>query len=691
MSGVAATGGTIGVVATHAFLDGLDPAQLSAATAPLGPVRVLAGPGAGKTRTVVARIGFCVAEFGVGAENILALSHTTKAAGELRDRVAKVDVRASAVTSSTIHAAAWFQVRHLAATAGMRVPQLMPSVYNAVRSAAETAHGRRVSQPELLDLVSEIDWARARLLGPDSYEQDAAALGRNAPTGEFAFVAETWRRYMELKADNGVADFADVLELARTMMASPEVAEKVRRRWQVFFVDEYQDVDPAQQALLEAWLGDGEALTAVGDPNQAIFAFKGGDPALLTGFDRRWPNARTVELTANYRSTPQIVEWVNRARTVEASPLVGCRAEGPQPRVEFHGSESDEVHALVAQVRAWLRAGVPASEIAVLYRFNSAAARVEAALTSAGVNYSMLGAAKFFDRAEVKALLGEFSRRASQEPSAPAVSALESAARDCGWDPVNPPEGVGAARARFEALDALVVLVREQMSFLSAAECDRELARRAREAHEPSVGGVRVGTIHAAKGLEWQAVWVLGVVEGQIPSAYAKTPEQLIEEQNALYVAMSRAKEHLVLSVPARSTQNWTLKPSRFLDLVVRRPPTTPTAGRAAGRTAGRSSGRSTGRSTGRSSGGSGYSPRSSDWDGGSSGRSSRSTSSSNSSSTSGRSRSSRYAAERADAEVTDPVLRPKATGEFTCQSCFLILPKAQKSKTDPSHCRDCG
>lgn len=644
----------------HAFLDGLDPAQLHAATAPLGPLCVLAGPGAGKTRTVVARIAHVTAALDVDPGNVLALSHTTKAAGELRDRVAAGAPHATTVTSSTIHAAAWYQLRHLASDAGFAVPTLLPSTYNQVRAAAETVHRRRIHQTELLDLVSELDWARARLLTPDRYAACAATFGRTAPTGEFELVARTWDAYRELKVRDGLADFADVLDLARVMLDDPAIARRVRGRWQVFFVDEYQDVDPAQQALLDAWLGGSGALTVVGDPNQAIYGFKGGDPSLLTGFAHRYPGAVVVELTANFRSTPQVVDWVNRVRTVPAAPLEGRRPDGPAPRVEFHGSERDETAALVAQVRAWTASGIAPEEIAVLYRFNSAAARVEAAFTAAGVNYSVLGASRFFDRSEIRALLAELTRLVAGDPHADAFETVQAAARRCGWDPDSPPDGVGASRARFEALDAVVTLVGEQMNALSASMCERELARRARDAHEPSLGGVRLGTIHAAKGLEWSAVWVLGVVEGQMPSAYAKTDAQLAEEQNALYVAVSRAKELLVLSVPSRSTNNWTLKPSRFLDLLAgrRTPPRSGT--RPAPHPAARASSvRRPGRPDGERPS---AAPRP------------------------GRSRRGGVRAERDDS----PVLRPRGAGEFTCSACFLIRPDTQLSRSVDGVCRDC-
>jgi DNA helicase-2/ATP-dependent DNA helicase PcrA len=557
------------------MLEGLDPAQRSAATAPLGPVRILAGPGAGKTRTIVARIEHLVTSGQVEAGHVLALSHTTKAAGELRDRLASIPTQASAVrdvASSTIHAAAWRQVRHLWTLAGYTgAPRLLTSVYSLVRRAADHTLGRRVEQAELLDLVAEIDWARARRLTPQRYADAAAELGRTAPTGSFAEVARIWEEYTTLKDMEGYLDFADVLACATVMLDVPEVAQRVRDRWRVLFVDEYQDVDPAQQGLIDAWLGTRDTLTVVADPNQAIFGFKGADPTLLDQFAQRYPSAVTVELSANYRSSPQIVAWVNRARVSENEPLTGRRGDGPMPRVERCYDEKSEITALIRQIQSWSRAGVDLSEIAVLYRFNATAARVEAALAAAGVPYHTLGTGRFFERPEVRAALDHLTVIARDTPTLDAPTSMLQAATLCGYDPLRVPDGAGAVRQRYESLHALVTLTAQQLHAADATGLVEEMTRRIREAHEPNPGGVSVGTIHAAKGLEWDAVWVVGLVEGQLPSAYAKTPTALKEEQHAFYVAISRARTHLVVSAAGKRSNNWTQKPSRFLDLLEQR------------------------------------------------------------------------------------------------------------------------
>lgn len=575
----------------------LDEAQRTAATAPLGPVRILAGPGAGKTRTIVARIEHLVTTGQVEAGHVLALSHTTKAAGELSDRLSAAAVTGAG--SSTIHAAAWRQVRHLWSMAGYGgTPQLLTSVYPAVRRAADQTLRRRVEQAELLDLVAEIDWARARCLTPARYIATAATLGRAAPTGSFEDVARIWESFSAAKQSDGYLDFADVLAAATRMLDVPEVRERVQSRWRVLFVDEYQDVDPAQQSLIDAWLGDRDSLTVVADPNQAIFGFKGADPSLLETFTQRYPRAVTVKLNANYRSTPQIVRWVNQARVVGNEPLIGQAPAGPEPRIERAYDEKSEAALLVRQVQSWQRSGIDLSQIAVLYRFNATAARVEAALSAAGVPYHTLGAGRFFERPEVRATLEHLSILASENPALDAASGMLHAAERCGYDPVQAPDGAGAVRQRYESLHALVTLAAQQLREIDVVELVDEMARRVRESHEPNQGGVAVGTIHSAKGLEWDAVWLVGLVEGQLPSAYAKTDAALQEEQHAFYVAISRPRTHLVVSCAGKRANNWTQKPSRFLELVEPAGNKTSTAGRPSARPAGRSGRGSAARTT---------------------------------------------------------------------------------------------
>jgi DNA helicase II / ATP-dependent DNA helicase PcrA len=557
-------------------LDGLDPHQRAAASAPLGPVAVIAGPGSGKTRTVVARIAHLVTTGAVPATQVLALTHTTKAAGELRERLEQAGVKDA--NCATVHATAWRQVRALWQMAGIeREPILMASSWGLIRDSISRTLGRAKAETSTVtDVAGEIEWARAWLLKPIEYATSAEEHGRTCVL-EPEELVQVWNQYTALKAEQGVLDFADVLELAAKMMDVPEVAARVRAKWSAFFLDEYQDIDHGQQRVVDAWLGGRDTVTVTGDPEQAIFGFKGGDPSLLMKFSERHPHAQMIHLTNNYRSTPQVVEWVNALTLVKRPLLVGHQKAHSKPTVVSSADERAEEQQLVAQLREWKRAGTPWEEMAVLFRFNATAARVESALSSAGIPYQTAGQVRFFERQEVRAVLTPFGQRARMNPEMNGLACLIQAAESTGWDQETPPQGVGAARARWEAVEALVALVREDHDVLTAAQLLAELQRRAKSSSDVSLAGVTLATVHAAKGLEWDAVWVIGVVEGQMPSAYATTDIQVNEEQHLLYVAVSRARRQLVMSWSQRRQNNWRAEKSRFLNLLPGQRPPAPT------------------------------------------------------------------------------------------------------------------
>jgi DNA helicase-2/ATP-dependent DNA helicase PcrA len=558
----------------------LDEQQRRAVDAAAGPVAILAGPGSGKTTTLVGRIARLCAAGEIDPASTLALCHTTKAAGELSARLART--AATTVNTSTIHAAAWRCVRGSHEAAGFGpTPQLCTNVYPLVRAAAREVLGAAAADV-VPDVVAEIDWASARLLDPTGYV--AARRSRDAAV-DATHVADIWGRYRAAKSAEGLVDFADTLRIAARILTDSPLAGGLASAVDAVFVDEYQDVDAAQQQLIEAWLGDSDRLCVVGDPNQAIYGFKGADPSLLTGFADRWPTATVVSLTANYRSTPQVVDWVNRLAATGTAPLSAAdTTAGPAPVVVAASDETSEERALCDQLRRWHRDGVAWNEMAVLYRFRASAARLEAALVAAGVPHHVAGSERFFERPEVRAVLVPFGQAARSTPDADGLALLADAAERTGWDPQNPPPGAGPARQRWEAVTALVTAAAEQHDGLSARWLLSELQQRAKAAHDLTPGGVTLATVHAAKGLEWDAVWVAGAVEGQMPSAFAKSAAELTEERNICFVAMSRARRHLVVSHAARRHNGWTSKPSRYLDRL-----TTPNAA-GRGRTKGTAS-----------------------------------------------------------------------------------------------------
>ncbi|MFD6611418.1 ATP-dependent DNA helicase UvrD2 [Micromonospora chalcea] len=557
-------------------LAGLDPEQRSAVTAPAGPVCILAGAGTGKTRAVTSRIAYRALTGDIAGRHVLAVTFTARAAAEMRSRLAVLGVQG--VQARTFHAAALRQVRYFAPRllAGRAMPELLDSKVRVVTLAAAKV-GLRADRAAARDLSAEIEWAKSSLVEPGEYVVAAAKALRETPY-EPARVADVFDAYERLKRGNGVIDFEDMLRAAVWGIEEhPDVAEQVRNQYRHFVVDEYQDVNPLQQRLLEAWLGGRDDLTVVGDASQTIYSFTGATSSYLVDFPRQHRGATVVRLVRDYRSTPQVVGLANavisQARGAEARlrlELHGQRRPGPEPELRIFTDEPAEANAVAARCRALVAGGTPAREIAVLFRTNAQSEAYEKALSEAGVPYVLQGAERFFERPEVRQAM--IALRAATR-SAPADTPLRAAVVDgltaVGWAPDAPPPG-GAARERWEALAALVQLAEE---YAAQAEEEpgltgftEELARRAAQQHVPTVEGVTLASLHSAKGLEWDAVFLVGLAEGTLPTTYAKTMEQVEEERRLLYVGITRAREWLWLSyATARSPGGRARRPSRFL------------------------------------------------------------------------------------------------------------------------------
>ncbi len=558
------------------MLAGLDPEQRSAVTAPAGPVCILAGAGTGKTRAVTSRIAYRALTGDIAGRHVLAVTFTARAAAEMRSRLTVLGVQG--VQARTFHAAALRQVRYFAPRllAGRAMPELLDSKVRVVTLAAAKV-GLRADRAAARDLSAEIEWAKSSLVEPGEYVVAAAKALRETPY-EPARVAEVFDAYERLKRGNGVIDFEDMLRAAVWGIEEhPDVAEQVRNQYRHFVVDEYQDVNPLQQRLLEAWLGGRDDLTVVGDASQTIYSFTGATSSYLVDFPRLHRGATVVRLVRDYRSTPQVVGLANavisQARGAEARlrlELHGQRRPGPEPELRIFTDEPAEANAVAARCRALVAGGTPAREIAVLFRTNAQSEAYEKALSEAGVPYVLQGAERFFERPEVRQAM--IALRAATR-SAPADTPLRAAVVDgltaVGWAPDAPPPG-GAARERWEALAALVQLAEE---YAAQAEEEpgltgftEELARRAAQQHVPTVEGVTLASLHSAKGLEWDAVFLVGLAEGTLPTTYAKTMEQVEEERRLLYVGITRAREWLWLSyATARSPGGRARRPSRFL------------------------------------------------------------------------------------------------------------------------------
>ncbi|TNC21400.1 ATP-dependent DNA helicase UvrD2 [Amycolatopsis alkalitolerans] len=537
------------------LLDGLDPEQRAAAVAPRGPVCVLAGAGTGKTRTITHRIAHLIRSGHVAPGQVLAVTFTTRAAGEMRTRLRALGVEGA--QALTFHAAARRQLRYFwPRVIGDRPWDLLEGKLRLVGQAANKV-GLGTEAEILRDLASEIEWAKASLISPDDYPATAARVQRDSPAAPEK-VAEVYRAYEKLKNSAQVVDFDDLLlHTTAALEEHGEVAREFRERYRCFIVDEYQDVTPLQQRLLDAWLGGRDDLTVVGDANQTIYSFGGASPRPLLEFTRRFPEATVVRLERDYRSTPQVVELANKvigaARnrpTGSRLRLVAQRPAGAEPRFAEFEDEPTEAAAVAARIRALLDGGVAASEIAILYRINAQSEVYEQALAEAGVPYLVRGGERFFDRREIRQAMVALRTAAADPPPTELVTAVRSVLSRAGLTE-QPPSG-GAAKERWDALLSLVEVAEELAATVEGADLPRyvaELEQRAAAQHPPTVEGVTLASLHAAKGLEWEAVFLVGLAEGTMPILHADGDGDAIEEERRLfYVGVTRAREHLWLS-----------------------------------------------------------------------------------------------------------------------------------------------
>ncbi|TNM68538.1 ATP-dependent DNA helicase UvrD2 [Streptomyces sp. NP160] len=570
--------------ATHAtladaVLASLDPEQRAVASALRGPVCVLAGAGTGKTRAITHRIAHGVHAGVYDPRSVLALTFTSRAAGEMRSRLR--DLGVPAVQARTFHAAALRQLQYFWPTAvGGPLPVL---VEHKARLVAEAASRLRLSvdRTAVRDLSAEVEWAKVALLTPEAYPAAVARSGRTPPAGlDPGAMSRVMQSYEDVKTDRGAMDFEDVLLLTCGILAERgDVAESVRRQYRHFTVDEYQDVSPLQQRLLDLWLGGREDVCVVGDASQTIYSFAGATPAHLLEFPKRHPGASVIRLVRDYRSTPQVVALANRlldrapAAAVRARvELVAQRPAGPDPTFTEYDDDVAEAAGVAAAVRRRIDAGTPPAEIAVLFRTNGQSEPLEAALTDAGVGYQLRGGEKFFFRAEVRqAVLLLRGAARSDDGSRPLGEAVRDVLASAGWT-AEPPTAAGAARERWASLQALAALADDVAAArpgARVADLVTEVDERSAAQHAPTVQGVTLASFHAAKGLEWDAVWLVGVSEGLLPISFsADDPDKVEEERRLLYVGITRAREHLAVSWGRARTPGGRASrtPSRFLD-----------------------------------------------------------------------------------------------------------------------------
>jgi DNA helicase-2/ATP-dependent DNA helicase PcrA len=564
------------VVDPGRILEGLNDAQREAVTTVSGPLAIVAGAGSGKTRVVSHRAAYAVATGAVAERQILLVTFTEKAASEMAERVRGLGL--AGVTARTFHSAALAQLRYFWPTRheGAPLPEVMADKWRIVSPLARALPGGYRFTPSK-DLMDEIEWAKSRRLTPQTYELGSGA--RQPPIPMNLFV-RLFRDYERGKGRRGLIDFDDILGLTTDLLEGDrEAAQTVRSRYSWFTVDEYQDTTPLQARLLELWLGDRRDICVVGDEDQTIYTFAGASPEHLQGFAERHPGSRVIDLLENYRSSPQVLSLANRllASAGGVKRLMATLPDGPEPIIRTVGDGEAEVTFIVERVRTLLVEGVPAREMAVLVRLNAQVEPFETAFMRAGIRYQVRGQ-RFFERREVRTAVRALEHLPEESAGEDLVAAAREAWRDqLGFDPDE--ELVGReARERHAALSTLLAIVTELAGPVEGSSPgDRsrdavlaELAGRAEGEAQGDADGVELLTLHRAKGLEWEAVFIPSLEEGLLPVSQAgDDQEALAEERRLLYVGITRARRHLTLSWarqrPSATGRPQTRTMSRFL------------------------------------------------------------------------------------------------------------------------------
>ena len=543
----------------EALLEGLDPEQRQVASHVTGPMAVLAGAGTGKTRAITHRIAYGVASGAYDQTGVLAVTFTAKAAAEMRARLAKLGVPNA--VARTFHAAALAQLRHFWPTAvGGEVPQILENKASLIAAASARA-GLKVDRTSVRDVAAEIEWSKVNMIGAERYVDHARMENRVAPAGmRSEQFAEVMRLYEQAKRERGGMDFEDVLVyMCGILAAHQDIAREVQSRYRTFVVDEYQDVSPLQHRLLSLWLGNRKDICVVGDVAQTIYSFAGATPRYLVDFQKEHPDAAIVQLNRDYRSTPQVVAIANRVLEVPvkgggAGRLEGAvrlkseRPSGKAVAFRTYASDVEEAESIARRVADLREAdGIPLSRMAILYRSNAQSEAFETALSAQGLGVVVRGGARFFQREEIrKAIVLVRGLAHTHGDEVPLADLVTEAARGAGWT-AEPPEGTGALRDRWDNLQALIDLAGERQE-MTVQEFMRELDQRREAQAAPVIEGVTLSTLHAAKGLEWDVVFLAGVSEGQLPSSLSKTPEEREEERRLLYVGVTRARDVLEIS-----------------------------------------------------------------------------------------------------------------------------------------------
>ena len=529
------------------ILAALDSEQRAVALATRGPVCVIAGAGTGKTRAITHRIAYAAAIGTMDPQKVLALTFTAKAAGEMRARLRTLGV--PTVAARTIHSAALKQLLYFwPSVFGGRTPDLITTktgfLSEAINRAGLSESLRATNRELMRDIASEIEWAKVSQVAPSDYV-DQVGRRTQKPRVLPEQMVQIYTAYESIKKQELAIDFEDVLLLCSAMLEQErEVRERVQDQYRYFTIDEYQDISPIQQRLINAWLGTRKDICVVGDPAQTIYSFAGATPVFLNSFTQRFPEAQVIRLTTGYRSTPEITFAANallRSATM-GQELVAFNTHGSKPMVTGYSDESAEIKGVMAEINQLLSGGTQPQEIAILARTNAQLKGAEKAMLAQNIPYQVRNTERFFERREIRDFLKQV-RQASVIP-----------AEGQGW--LDELRSIAQPYLTGEAIDgiaALLHLAREldaddNFSPKTLRGYLREVEDRVQQNNPPTMPVVTLATLHAAKGLEWDRVFLIGASEGQLPLTNSAGEAVVDEERRLFYVGITRAKADLHIS-----------------------------------------------------------------------------------------------------------------------------------------------
>jgi DNA helicase-2/ATP-dependent DNA helicase PcrA len=633
----------VSVTTPERYLAGLNPAQREAVLATEGPVLVVAGAGSGKTRVLTHRIAHLVTACGVKPQEILAITFTNKAAGEMKERLEGIlgDV-APRMWVMTFHAACGRILRREAARLGYRSNFTIYDQADQVRLVKlcleELDRDPKRFVPR--GVHAQISMAKNQLILPEEYKTRVSSFFDQT-------VADVYDLYQRRMHTSNAVDFDDLLMLTVEVLERfPEARERWQKAFRYVLVDEYQDTNHAQYRLLQLLADEHKNVFAVGDPDQSIYAFRGADIRNILEFERDFEGARLIALEQNYRSTNSVLRAANAVisenRERKPKNLWSELGDGEPVRVIEVEDEHAEARFVAAEVATLIEEGASGAELAVFYRTNAQSRVLEDVLVRQEIPYQVIGGPKFYERAEIKdaiaylqvidnaydavslARIANRPRRGIGDASLARLRSFADAQGLSLWEALERAEEAGVGAAPLKAVERFRTLMQSSMSgalelsvpellervldksgYLEALEAERTVEAQGRienllelvgvtreyqeQAEDPSLSEflqqislfsdqdqlseerslVTLMTLHNAKGLEFRAVFLIGMEEGVFPHARSLEEQGLEEERRLCYVGLTRAKERLTLT-HAASRSLWGARgynlPSRFLD-----------------------------------------------------------------------------------------------------------------------------